>query len=83
MSTCLSSIDGVKARKQHRCTLCGESILAGSLYDIRTGVDGSDLWTMKMHQECHSHEAKPKTVSPFWYDDFTEPAFNRPTITQQ
>ena len=80
MSTCLSSRNGVKARKRHYCDLCGEVIVPGGFYDTRTGVDGSDMWTMKMHPECHTHEQKPGTVDPFWYDDITEPAFDRPAV---
>jgi len=77
MSTCLSSKDGVKARKPHRCCLCGQRIDAGELYDARTGVGDGCMWTMKMHPECHAYEQKDGVVDPDWYEDVSDPAFER------
>lgn len=77
MSLCLSSTDGVKARKPHRCDLCGERINAGELYDKRSGVDSGDFWTMRVHPECHAYENSPGAVDPYWYDCVYEPAFDR------
>lgn len=75
----LSSKDGVKARKNKRCTLCGELISVGELKDVRSGVDFGDFWTMHMHPECHKYEEKrPSPVEWEWYEDSGgEPAFDR------
>lgn len=82
MSTMLSFKDGVKARKKHRCCLCGESIAVGEIHDTRTGVDGGDgFWTMRMHPECQAYEQSPKMrdllYDSDWYEDVSEPAFAR------
>ncbi len=77
MSSFLSSKNGTKARKPHRCALCGERIEKGDTQDTRTGVGDGDVWTMHMHPECHSYEQKPGTVDPDWYENVSEPAFNR------
>lgn len=70
MSTCLSSKNGIKAKKRHRCCLCGELIHAGETYDLREGVEsGEGFWKMKMHPECHAYEQKPGTVDYEWYED--------------
>lgn len=76
MSETLAFRDGVKARKRHRCVLCGEAIVAGDLYDIRTGVNSDGFWTMHMHPECH--EIEHGNVDSDWYEDCSEPAFERP-----
>ena len=81
MSAYTSGQEGVKARKPHWCTLCGEGIKVGDLYDKRTGVqEGDGFWTMHMHPECHKYEQKPghpRTVDEDWYEDVSEPAFDR------
>lgn len=77
MSLCLSSKDGVKARKPHHCCLCGERINVGDLYDKRAGVGDGAVWTMHMHPECHAYENSPGAVDPDWYEDVSEPAFER------
>lgn len=77
MSTYLSSKDGVKARKPHRCCLCGERINVGDTQDTRTGVGDGVMWTMHMHPECHAYEKETGTVDPDWYEDVSEPAFER------
>lgn len=78
MSTCISSRDGVKGRKVHRCCLCGELIPVGETHDTRTGVvPGDGFWTMRMHPECHRYEQMPGIVDPDWYEDVSEPAFER------
>lgn len=77
MSITLSHREGVKARKEYRCTLCGESINIGEIHDTRSGVCYGTMWTMRMHPECHAHEG-PKTVHPDWYEDVSDPAFDRP-----
>ena len=77
MSTLLSSKNGVKARKPHRCCLCGERINAGDTQDRRTGVSDGRVWTMHMHPECHAYEQRPGVVDPDWYEDVSDSAFSR------
>ena len=78
MSVCLSSTNGVKARKGYRCDLCGERINAGDLYDKRTGAADDGMWTMHMHPECHKYEQSPsRPVDPDWYEDGIDEAFPR------
>ena len=50
--------EDVKARKNHRCILCGEDILVGEVYRQRTGTDEGEIHTMRMHQECQKESAK-------------------------
>lgn len=41
------------AKKEHRCTWCGQKILKGEKYSKWKSVD--DSWfTSKMHAECHT-----------------------------
>ncbi len=78
MSTLLSSKEGVKARKLHRCCLCGQRIAVGESHDTRTGV-GDGMWTMRMHPECHRYEQTPEMRRALadWYEDVSDPAFER------
>lgn len=79
MSVCLSSRDGIKARKPHRCCLCGEGIIKGDRQDVRTGVqEGDGFWTMHMHPECHRYEqSASRPVDPDWYEEISDSAFPR------
>ncbi len=77
MSVCLSSKNGIKARKEHRCDLCGERILVGHIQDVRSGACPDGMWTMHMHPECHAYEQKPGVVDSDWYEEVTDPAFPR------
>jgi len=77
MSTLLSSKNGVKARKPHRCCLCGERINVGDTQDRRTGISDGSVWTMHMHPECHAYEQRPGVVDPDWYEDVSDSAFSR------
>ncbi len=77
MSTLLSSKNGVKARKPHRCCLCGERIEVGDTKDTRTGISDGQVWTMQMHPECHAYEQRTGVVDPDWYEDVSDPAFSR------
>jgi hypothetical protein len=43
-----------KARKEHRCSLCNGIIVRGEQYENQTCVDGGDLYTFKMHDDCES-----------------------------
>jgi hypothetical protein len=40
------------ARKQHRCTNCGEPILAGEKYERWGSVDDGKMLANIMHPEC-------------------------------
>lgn len=42
----------VRARKQHRCDLCGLRIRRGATYVYREGVEDSKHWRMRMHPVC-------------------------------
>ena len=76
MSLCLSSKDGVKAKKRHRCEFCFEPIMPGDLYDKRTGVEpGDGHWTMHMLPECHAYEST--ALWPYDYEDMSDPVFTR------
>ncbi len=80
MSTCLSHREGVIAKKRYRCDLCGEPIDAGMAHDTRSGI-GDCFWTMRLHPECHRYEQSPEVrerLNSFdWYEDISEPAFDR------
>ena len=45
----------VKAKKAHKCTLCGLPIPAGTTYLARVGFDEDGPLTIKMHLACESH----------------------------
>jgi hypothetical protein len=80
MSICLSQKNGVKAKKKHHCVWCWEPINIGELYDYRCGVECGDVWTMRMHPECHKKENEtPYRKREDWYEDFNDsPVFDRP-----
>ncbi len=46
------SDEWVRARKQHRCELCGESIEVGDRHRRWVGKDGGELVTGRIHEEC-------------------------------
>lgn len=46
----------VKARKNHGCNWCGESINKGTKYESTFIVWDGDAWTRKMHPECAEAE---------------------------
>jgi hypothetical protein len=43
----------LKARKEHRCTWCGQTIIVGEKYVRWASYDGGYCDTNKMHDECH------------------------------
>lgn len=43
-----------RARKPHRCYLCGESIPAGEVHVRRTQADGDGVGSFRMHGECEA-----------------------------
>lgn len=42
----------IKARKSHRCGLCGKEIASGTLYRHQFNKDGGNVWTFNAHCEC-------------------------------
>ncbi len=43
-----------KAKKDHRCEWCGETILKGEKHAKFSGVWESEFQNWRMHIECHS-----------------------------
>lgn len=41
-----------KARKDHRCTYCGEAIQRGEVYSEQTGVWDGKAFRSRFHSEC-------------------------------
>jgi hypothetical protein len=56
----------LRARKEHRCTWCGEAIPPASEYLRWMSVDDS-MYTNKMHRECFDacHEEDENEYAPF------------------
>ena len=67
----------MRSKKPRRCCLCGERIDVGTAHNTRTGVEDGDLWVMRMHPECERYESVPGIVDPDWYEDVSDPAFER------
>ena len=42
-----------RARKQHRCDWCNETIAVGEPYVRQRCKDGADVWTWRAHAECY------------------------------
>jgi hypothetical protein len=76
MSTILRETNGVRSRKPRRCCLCGDRIDLRAPHDVRVGVDGGDMWTIRMHPECHQHETRGAVDHDWWYEDVSDPAFD-------
>ena len=52
MTDFYNSVEYRKARKEHSCTYCGESIPSGSSYAWQSGNYEGRWFTSKMHLEC-------------------------------
>ena len=44
----------VKARTEHKCSLCGLRIRRGATYVLREGADGPFHWRFRMHLVCEA-----------------------------
>jgi hypothetical protein len=76
VSTCLRETANVRSRKPRSCALCHEDVPAGEPHYVRVGVSCGDLWTMRIHVECHAYEHGH--VDEEWYECGPgEPAFPR------
>jgi hypothetical protein len=42
----------IRARKEHKCDLCGLRIRKGATYVYREGVEGREHWRLRMHPVC-------------------------------
>lgn len=73
----VSSKNNVRAKVRKWCCLCGEAINIGDMKDVRSGTSGGDFFTMHMHPECHAYESRAGVMDQDWYEDISEPAFDR------
>lgn len=54
--TCLEGNATSKARKKHRCDVCGQRINPGDQQVTRSGVEsGEGFYRMHMHPECEEY----------------------------
>lgn len=58
-----------KARKEHRCTYCGQKILVGETYYRENGVYDGDMQSLAYHPECYEQEQKDHEGESFWEID--------------
>lgn len=65
----------LKARIQHRCTSCGESILPGYEYSRWMSQErGEKAYSNKMHPECKaSHQEEGEYYGEWEYTPFSYP----------
>lgn len=62
----------VKARKVHRCQMCGRDIEKGQSHYTQRNADGYSIWTYRAHTECnHAYPAYLKWcgIEGHWMDD--------------
>ncbi len=64
-----------KAKKEHKCFLCGEKILVGEKYISRSGIDDVGLTSFAMHVEC---EDGTKDWTPWDWECTSEGEADRP-----
>ena len=70
-----------RARKPHKCGLCGEEILVGESHFCQSVAEDGTVWTFRAHREC---DEKFRSEPGLWYygydtyvNDEDEP-FQRP-----
>lgn len=68
-----------KAKKRHRCSWCGESILPGEEYYRYRYYDGPDASTVKMHLECKKDLDRSVDSQGGGYFEWTPGEFKRPS----
>jgi len=51
-----------KARKEHRCKLCGEMINKGEMHASYTNYNNGYYSTVKYHQKCEAIAGKNSTI---------------------
>jgi hypothetical protein len=66
-----------KARKAHRCYLCGEIIAPQETYLVRTGSLDDEIVSCKMHPEC---EQQTRDWDDFDWECFSGDEFERPLL---
>lgn len=72
--------DRPRARKPHRCYLCGEFVEVGDTYVRRLWSDGGKLSTTKMHVEC---EAETANWEDWDWEEFFPGDMPRPTDARE
>jgi hypothetical protein len=70
------------ARKEHRCTWCGQTILIGEKYLKRRGVCDGDCSTVKHHMECEEAAAADWAEWGECYDMFSQERPARFKVTE-
>ncbi len=63
-----------RARKPHKCEMCGGEIKPGELYSCETGKWDGDFFVRKMHPECVAvlNEYCAEVDNEFDYDSIAE-----------
>lgn len=55
-----------KARKDHICDLCGDTIEKGSIYKYQFNKEGGDTWNFRAHDRCwHIAEELWEYIDPY------------------
>lgn len=68
----------VRARKQHKCTSCGEKIEAGEQYKKWVSFDDGSAYTNKMHPECLAMHDEDSEGGTWEYMPYSH---DRPKVT--
>lgn len=70
-----------KARKEHECVWCGETIVKGERYLDETGLMDGDFINQKWHKECS--DASNRHWKEYHEDDFDPYSFKRGSIEEK
>ncbi len=65
----------VRARKQHRCGLCGDPIAVGETHRHWTGKDGGEFVSSRQHLECLAVTVHDKWDAIDWESGWDEADF--------
>ena len=78
-----------KARKEHKCSYCGEIIKKGETYDLTTCVFDGDIYDWKAHLDCIAivHKLKmydgcDEGLDSETFQEYIRESFNELDITQ-